>query len=154
MRNARTLLALALGVVACGATPGACSLPALRGRVVDRDDGRPIAAAIAIEWWHRSGWMGEPARASHVRWVASDAEGRFAFDSARAPLGSRGPSYGFVHPDYGLVRAGEAASGEAELVLRGSRADVAARQALAALCESAPREDWERELRPLVCARH
>ena len=137
---------------------GGCELPEVRGRVVDRDSGAGVADAIVIEQWREAGWMGEPARVERARTAITDAAGRFAIPAARtAGLDARGddhaPVYVLVHPEYGLVRAGEVAPANGEIRLEVSSEDAAARQALVALCETAPREPWERDLAARVCRR-
>lgn len=130
---------------------------AARGRVVDRDTGEPIADATVIEWWRGAGRMGGPQPEVHARVRKSDAEGRFAFESARAP-GPRlwftktyGPSYSFYHPSYGLEHGGEARAGE-DLVLRGSLRDSAARLAdLAPYCRGEPEGAGARRLAEAAC---
>jgi hypothetical protein len=140
------LAALALGVVAC-------ELAAVRGRVVDRDTGAPIAGAIVVELWREAGWMGEPARAERARFATSDAAGRFELAPEGGDLfgGDPPPVYVFAHRDYGLVHAGEVDPVDGAIELRGARGEVTPSQNLALLCESPPREDWERELALRLC---
>jgi hypothetical protein len=149
MRAAPLLAAAAIAAVACA------PLPAVRGRVVDRDDGAGVPGAIVIEWRLGGGVMGEPQRSLATRFAETDADGHFAFAPSSAGCAAKwrsgAPSYGFVAPRYGLVRAGEIAATDSPIELRGSQGDVAAQQSLRALCESALREDWERTLRARVC---
>lgn len=138
---------------------GGCELPAVRGRVVDRESGAGVAGAIVIEQWREAGWMGEPARVVRARTASTDVGGRFSIPSARTaaldgPIGGdHAPVYVFVHPEYGLVHAGEVAPANGEIRLEGSRGEAAARQALVALCETVAREPWERDLASRVCDR-
>jgi hypothetical protein len=127
------------------------------GRVLDRESGAPIAGAEVIEWWRGAGRGGGPQPTYHARFARSDADGRFAFGRGLAPSPRMwlskvyGPSYGFYHADYGLVRAGEPGP-DAELLLRGSRAEAELRRAdLASVCRPRPREGWERELARVAC---
>ena len=129
-----------------------CELPAVRGRVVDRETGAPIAGAIVVELWREAGWMGEPARAESARFATSDAAGRFELAPERGAPGSNPPVYMFAHRDYGLVHAGEVAPVDGAIELRGARGEVTPSQNLAALCELPPREDWERDLARRLCA--
>jgi hypothetical protein len=143
-------------LVACATGAGSCSLPDVQGRVVDRDSGSPIVGAIVFERFETAGVLGAPARTLHARFAESDAAGRFVFRKTVASprlVAKRRypPRYGFAHPDTGLVRGVDAPREGSDLVLTGSRRAVAERQALAALCESPPREEWERELRDRVC---
>jgi hypothetical protein len=155
MRRFPPLAAAALLLLSCVSGRGPCSLPAVAGRVVDRDTGAPIAGALVVEESRGGAVPSDAPPVSHARFATSDAEGRFAFDAAAAPgLGcaSRGRrSYAFVHPDYGLVRGGEAASAH-EIALGGSRNDSASQSALGALCEIAPSGAWEREIAKRACA--
>jgi hypothetical protein len=68
--------------------------------------------------------------------------------------GGRAPSYVLVHSRYGLIRSGEREPVDGELAFEMSLADVTAQQSLASLCESPPREDWEREVATETCPRH
>jgi hypothetical protein len=157
-RLASAALVATLAVLAaCVPGAGALVLGAAEGRVVDRESGAPIEGATVIEWWRGAGRGGGPQPTYHARFATSDAGGRFAFPRALAPsprmwlLRSYGPSYGFFHGDYGLVRGGEPAEGE-PLVLRGSRAEAELRRAdLAPVCAPRPRERWERELARVAC---
>jgi hypothetical protein len=149
-------LAAAL-LAACVPGPGALVLGAAEGRVVDRDGGAPVEGATVIEWWRGAGRGGGPQPTYHARFATSDAGGRFAFPRAFAPsprmwlLKVYGPSYGFFHPDYGLVRGGERAEGAA-LELSGSRADAELRRAdLQPVCAPRPAERWQRELARVAC---
>jgi hypothetical protein len=109
---------------------------------------------VVVELWRDAGWMGEPARARHARFATSDAGGRFALESARVSGGGdHPPVYVFAHPEYGLVHAGEVAPIGGTIELRGARGEVTPSQSLRSLCESPPREDWERELASRLCAR-
>jgi hypothetical protein len=157
-RTLRWLGAALLGLAACVPGPGACRLPALHGRVVDADTGDPIAGATVIEWWRGAGVAGGPQPTRHLRFAVSDADGRFSFPAAPAPsvrlwaLRAYAPSHGFVHPDYGLVRGPEQRDAEGALVLRGSRAEAAARLGdPAALSTTATRDEHERALARRVC---
>ena len=143
-------------LVALATGAGACTLPEVRGRVIDRDSGGAIAGAIVFERFEKAAVLGAPPTTLHARFAESDAAGGFAFASGLAPprLPAQGrypPRYGFAHPDYGLVRGVEAPAEGAALVLRGSRGAIAERQALATLCESPPREEWERTIRERAC---
>ena len=140
------LAAFALGAAAC-------ELPAVRGRVVDRETGAPIAGAIVVELWREAGFLGEPARAESARYGTSDAAGRFELAPGRGALfgGDPPPVYVFAHRDYGLVHAGEVNAVDGAIELRGARGEVTPSQNLAALCASPPREDWERELARRLC---
>lgn len=145
---------LLLVLSATGAGP--CSLPAVHGRVVDRDSGDAIAGAIVFERFEKAALLGAPPTTLHARFAESDASGAFTFGAEVAPprLAAQGrypPRYGFVHPRFGLVRGVEAPENGAEIVLRGSQGAVAEQQALQTLCESPPRDDWERELRERSC---
>jgi hypothetical protein len=129
---------------------------AAEGRVLDRESGEPIAGATVIEWWRGAG-RGGPQPTYHARFARSDGDGRFGFPRAVAPsprmwlLRTYGPSYGFFHSDYGLVRGGEPAAGEA-VVLSGSRSEAELRRRdLAPVCAPNPREQWERELAREAC---
>ena len=131
-----------------------CALPAVRGRVVDRDTHAPIAEVRVVEQWRAGRALSDVAAVVHARIATTDAEGRFAIPretSASAARADRAPSYVLVHARYGLVRAGEREPSAAELVFEMSLADVTARQSLAALCESPPHEDWERAIAPEIC---
>lgn len=151
-----SLLAAAL-VVSCVSGRGRCALPAVEGQVLERETGAPIAGALVVEQWRAGAVPSDAPSTLYARYATSDARGRFAFAAARAPglrfaLAASRPSYAFVHPRYGFVRAGEPPA-TGEVVLEGSRADVASQRALAALCEVAPRDDWERELARRACPR-
>jgi hypothetical protein len=157
-RQAWILGVLAAAAAACVPGPGPCCLAAARGRVVDRDTGAPIRDAVVIEWWRGAGRMGGPQPTRHARFARTDASGRFAFARELAPSPrlwlekTYGPAYGFQHPDYGLVRAGDAGEGSGEVVLEGSTHDAAARRLdLDVLCQSPKREAWEQELARLAC---
>lgn len=157
-RLVRWLLAGALGLAACVPGPGACRLPPTHGRVVDSESGAPIAGATVFEWWRGAGVGGGPQPTRHLRFATSDEAGRFAFPEAPPP-GARmwvsrvyEPSYGFFHPDYGLVRGPAARDAGGALSLSGSRRDAPARLGdLARLCESRPRDGGERELAARLC---
>jgi len=151
------LAALAGMLLACVPGPGPFVLPAAEGRVIERESGAPIAGATVIEWWHGAGRGGGPQPTYHARFATSDASGRFGFPRALAPsprmwlLRTYGPSYGFFHPDYGLVRTGEPPPGQTP-VLRGSRQEAELRRAdLAPVCAPRPDERWQRELAPIAC---
>ena len=151
------LAALAVLPSACVPGPGVLVLRAAEGRVVDRESGAPIAGATVIEWWRGAGRGGGPQPTYHARFATSDPGGRFAFPRAlaRSPrmwlLRTYGPSYGFYHPDYGLVRGGEPSVG-APVALTGSRAEAELRRAdLAPVCAPHPRERWQRELARVAC---
>jgi hypothetical protein len=148
---------LAAALAACVPGPGALVLRAAEGRVLDRESGAPVEGATVIEWWRGAGRGGGPQPTYHARFATSDAGGRFAFPRALAPsprmwlLRTYGPSYGFFHPRYGLVRGGEAARGE-PVLLRGSLAEAELRHAdLGPVCAPRPRERWERELARVAC---
>lgn len=150
-------LAASLAFAACVPGPGVFVMRAAEGRVLDRESGEPIAGARVIEWWRGAGGGGGPQPTYHARFTHSDADGRFGFPRAVAKsprmwlLRTYGPSYGFFHPDYGLVRGGEPAAGE-PVVLSGSRAEAELRRAdLAPVCAPHPREEWERELARSAC---
>jgi hypothetical protein len=150
-------LAASLAFAACVPGPGVLVMSAREGRVVDRETGAPIAGATVIEWWRGAGRGGGPQPTYHARFTESDADGRFGFPRAVAPsprmwlLRTYGPSYGFFHPGYGLVRGGEAAPGDA-IALSGSREEAELRRAdLAPVCAPAPRERWQRELARIAC---
>lgn len=145
---------LALAAMLLGA--GACELPALRGRVVDRDTHAPIAGARVVELWRAGRALSDVAATRSWRVATTDAEGRFELPretSARALRAGRAPSYVLIEPRYGLVRAGEREPVAGALDFEMSRDDVTARQSFAALCESRPREDWEREVAAAFCSR-
>jgi hypothetical protein len=152
------LLAVAVAALAaCVPGPGVLVMRAVEGRVLDRPSGAPIAGATVIEWWRGAGRGGAPQPTYHARFATSDADGHFRFPRAVAPsprmwlLRTYGPSYGFFHPDYGLVRAGEAVPGEV-LALGGSREEAELRRAdLAPVCAPRTRERWERELAQVAC---
>jgi hypothetical protein len=150
-----SLVAAAL-LLSCASGRGCCSLPPVEGRVLDRDTRAPIAGALVVEQWRGGLAPSDEPPVLHARFATSDPAGRFALEAARAPglrfaFGGGRPRYAFVHPRYGFVRAGEPAAAGG-LVLEGSRADVASQRALAALCETAPRNDAERELASRACA--
>jgi hypothetical protein len=131
-------------------------LPAVQGHVVDRDSGAAIAGAIVFERFEKASVLGAPPITLHVRFAESDATGAFTFGTELAPprlvaQGRYPPRYGFAHPAFGLVRGVEAPEANAGLVLRGSEEAVAAQQALRTLCESPPRDEWERALRERSC---
>jgi hypothetical protein len=142
---------------ACLPAATSCSLPVVEGQVRDHDTAAPIADALVVEQWRGAGWMGEPQRTLDARFATTGTDGRFRFEASRASkLGSAlrqryGPVYLFVHPQYGLVRSGEAPGAGEPLVLEGSLADVASQRALAALCESPTREEWERVVVERAC---
>jgi hypothetical protein len=159
LRLARTasLGLVTVALAACVPGPGVLVMRAAEGRVLDRESGEPIGGATVIEWWRGAGRGGGPQPTYHARFATSGADGRFGFPRAMAPsprmwlLRTYGPSYGFFHPDYGLVRAGEAQPGVA-LELRGSREEAELRRAdLGPVCAPRPRERWERELAPIAC---
>lgn len=144
-------------LAACVPGPGVLVLGAASGRVLDRESGTPIEGATVIEWWRGAGRMGAPQPTYHARFATSDAGGRFAFPRAlaRSPrmwlLRVYGPSYGFFHPRYGLVRGGEPAEGAAP-ELSGSLAEAELRRAdLAPVCAPRPAERWQRELARVAC---
>jgi hypothetical protein len=148
------LVALASG---CVPGPGVLVLRAAEGSVVDRESGAAIAGATVIEWWRGAGRGGGPQPTYHARFATSDPGGRFAFPRELAPsprlwlLRTYGPSYGFYHADYGLVRGAEPPPG-APVELAGSRAEAELRRAdLAPVCAPHPRERWQRELAQVAC---
>lgn len=145
----RTLV-LALALVGFGA----CELPPREGRVIDRETSAPVAGAQVIELWQAGRALSDVAATRHVRRSTTDAEGRFilgAERSMRTTQAARTPGYVIAHPSYGVVRFGEPRAADSTLEFAISRDDVAARNALAALCESPPREDWERDLAASLC---
>jgi hypothetical protein len=154
MRAPTRLLATLVAATVSAAAVG-CELPAVRGRVADRESGAPIEGAIVVELWREAGWMGEPAHAEHARFATSDSAGRFEMAAERGPLfgSERPPVWVFAHPEYGLVHAREVEPAGGSVELRGARGEIAAQQALASICESPPREDWERTLASRVCRR-
>ena len=139
-----------------GSAPS-CTIPAVRGRVLDRDTRAPIAGVRVVEQRRSARALSDVAATLHARVAKTDAEGRFAFPgetsaSVQVALrGGRAPSYVLVHPRYGLIRSGEREPAEGELVFEMSLADVTAQHSLASLCESPPREDWEREVAAETC---
>lgn len=136
-----------------------CSLPAVHGRVVDRETHAPIAGVRVVEQRRGARSLSDVAVTLHARVTSTDAAGRFSFPGetpagAQVAIGgSRAPVYVLAHPRYGLVRTDERATTEAELAFEMSLSDVTAQQSLAALCASPPREDWERELAAAICSR-
>jgi hypothetical protein len=155
--KAALVLAASLALSGCVPGPGVLVMRAAEGRVLDRESGAPIAGATVIEWWRGAGRGGGPQPTYHARFTRTDADGRFGFPRAIAKsprmwlLRTYGPSYGFFHPDYGLVRGGEPAAGAA-VELTGSLAEAELRRAdLAPVCAPRPREAWERELAELAC---
>lgn len=154
----RPVALLVLVLVACAPGSGPCTLPGVEGRVVT-GDGTPIAGATVVEWWHGTGIPGAPAPVRHVRFAETDVAGRFSFPddvacSPRLALAKRyGPTYGFAHPAYGLLRGIEPAPPGEPLVLRlAPEQAVAARAAYASLCETPPGDDATRALARRVCA--
>lgn len=77
------LLALTAGAIGAGT----CSLPEVRGRVVDRDRGDAIVGAIVFERFEKAAVLGAPPTTLHARFAESDAAGRFAFPAALASPG-------------------------------------------------------------------
>lgn len=158
-RRAWTVLALvASSFAACVPGPGPCRLDAAQGRVVDRDTGEPIPGALVIEWWRGAGRMGGPQPVYHARFAETDAAGRFAFERAYAPsvrmwtLRTYGPSYGYYHASYGLVRGADGPAAGGEIALAGSLRDSAARFAeIEPLCGGRADDDWERALARAAC---
>jgi hypothetical protein len=152
MRAAGRLLR-AVAAAALASTGAGCELPAVRGVVADRADGAPIAGAVVVELWREAGWLGEPARAERARFATSDAAGRFELPAEAGLLfgAERPPVYVLAHPAYGLVHAGEVAPVAGVVELRVGRGQVVSEQAFAALCETPPREDWERRLASQIC---
>jgi hypothetical protein len=120
--------------------------------VVDRDTGAPIAGALVVEEWRTGATVPTDAPpVAHARFATSDAAGRFRFEAESSGLrcaARERRSYAFAHPDYGLVRAGEAEPG----TLSGSRNDSASQRALDALCETAPSGAWQREIATRACS--
>jgi hypothetical protein len=151
MRRARPSLRL-LAIAAGLAGFGGCEAPALRGRAIDRASGAPIEGAIVVEEWREAGWMGEPARTAAFRIATSQTDGRFAFEAARVASGDRAPVYHLAHRAYGLVHAGELAPSDGAIEITARERDATAMSALAALCESPPREAWEREIATQLCS--
>ena len=141
------------------ARSGPCALPAVRGRVLDRDTRAPIADVRVIEQRRGARALSDVSATLHARVARTDASGRFAFPretptSAGVALrGGRAPIYVLIHPRYGLIRSGEQEPSDAELVFEMSLTDVTAQQSLASLCESRPREGPERELAAEICPR-
>ncbi len=151
---------LRLGCLAIAAllvgTGSSCTLPAVRGRVLDRDTRAPIAGVRVVEQRRSARTLSDVAATLHARIAKTDAGGRFAFPGEAATSmvalrGGRAPSYVLVHPRYGLIRSGDQEPTGAELGFEMSLTDVTAQQSLASLCESPPREDWERELAAEIC---
>ncbi len=149
----------AAALLACVPGAGPCVLPAVHGRVVIDETGAPVAGAVVFERWLGTTAFGTDAPTRYARFARTGTDGRFAFDRAFAPapgLWARrcgGPVYGFAHPDRGLVHAGAGPGESGDLVLRTREADAAARLGdLRQLCQTASREDWERELAAAVCA--
>lgn len=146
-----------LAVAGMLGTAPSCALAAVRGRVLDRDTRAPIAGVRVVEQRRSARALSDVAATLHARVAKTDAEGRFAFPgetsaSVQVALrGDRAPSYVLVHSRYGLIRSGELEPSGAELAFEMSLSDVTAQQSLASLCESAPSEDWERELAAEIC---
>ena len=138
-------------------TASSCVLPAVHGRVLDHDTLAPIAGVRVIEQRRSARALSDVAATLHARVTTTDGEGRFAFPSEAstsvqvALRGGLAPSYVLVHPRYGLIRSGDQEPTDAELAFEMSLSDVTAQQSLASLCESPPREDWERELAVEIC---
>ena len=153
--NRRILRVGCLALATLAAAAPSCTLPAVRGRVLDRDTRAPIAEVRVVEVRRSARALSDAAATLHARVAKTDAEGRFALpdeaSSTVALRGGRAPTYVLAHPRYGLVRSGDREPTDAELVFEMSLSDVTAQQALASLCESPPREDWERELAAEIC---
>jgi hypothetical protein len=133
---------------------GACEVPALHGRVVDRETRGPVEDVRVVELWRAGRALSDVAATRLVRFAKTDREGRFAFpaESAAGVLrAERTPSYVLIHAGYGLVQAGAREPIGGALDFEVSHADVTALQALGALCESRPREEWEREIAAEIC---
>lgn len=149
-------LAVALALCLCGAS---CSLPAVRGRVVDRETRAPIAGALVVEEWRGGAVPSDAPSLVFVRFATTAEDGGFAFESTSAPglgftlRGARGPIYSFSHLDYGWF-AGDLGPPAGAIELAGSRGNPAAGRALEALCETAPRGEWEREIQSRACVAH
>jgi hypothetical protein len=98
--------------LACAPGAGPFELEAIRGRVVDRDTGAPIAGAEVIQWWRGGSGPSDVQAVAHARFARSDGQGRFAFprETVRSPrvwaLKTYGPSWTFAHTRYGLVHGG------------------------------------------------
>ena len=155
--RAPLVLAASLAFAACVPGPGVLVMRAVGGRVIDRETAAPLAGATVIEWWRGAGLGGGPQPTYHARFTTSGADGSFAFPRSLAPsprmwlLRTYGPSYGFFHPDYGLVRRGSPDDGEF-VVLTGSRDEAELRRAdLAPVCATGPSERWQRELARIAC---
>jgi hypothetical protein len=158
LRARRAAIALVLAALPFWAAPS-CSLPAVHGRVLDRETRAPIAEVRVVEQRRSAQALSDVSATLHARVARTDASGRFSFPSETpasagvALRGGRAPIYVLAHPRYGLIRSDEKTPGDAELVFEMSLQDVTARQSLASLCESRPREDWERELAAEICPR-
>ncbi len=132
-----------------------CSLPAIEGRVLDRETRAPIAGVRVIELWRGGRAWSDVAATLATRSATTDAAGRFSFsEQSSARGGAEQPTYVFAHSSYGLARHDLPPAGDAgPPVFLLSASDAAARSALATLCASATREEWERELAREFCVR-
>lgn len=148
----RRMERLVLALIALLGIAPACEAPAVSGRVVDRETRAPIAGVGVVELWREGRALSDVAATKHVRSATTGRDGRFALAAeASLGMGADAPSYVLVHRDYGLARAGERDPRGGALDFEMSRDDVAAQRALASLCESPPREAWEREIARAFC---
>lgn len=151
--------ALRAGLVLGGALllgAGSCEAPAVAGRVVDRETRAPIAGVGVFEVWRSGRVLSDVAATRHTRTARTDRDGRFSLASEASVRGAgapQAPSYVLVHRDYGLVHAGERDPRSGALAFELSRGDAAAQRSLASLCESPPREEWERAIAREFCSR-
>ncbi len=142
------LIALVLiALLGCLPGSGAIVLEARSGRVVEDPTGRAVASADVFQVYLGRGAAGEPRPAYSLRWTQTSESGEFVFREALADeprawvLKTDAPEYGFVHPDFGLVRAGVAGA-NGNLVLTGKRLDEAGRRASEmSVCGSRPADD-------------
>lgn len=141
----RLLLASTLFLgLACAQNGGGTRLESRTGRVIDEATGGAIERADVFQVYWKKGRVGEPPRATALRWSEANERGEFEFARASRDAEGRSPGagdaleYGFYHPAFGLVRSGPPRS-EGPLELRGRRLDAAGRRAAELqLCGSRP----------------
>ena len=158
----RLAVGLVLGVAAAGlgcAQAGLLQLDEVRGRVVDRDDGSPIAAALVMEVYVRGGPSDAARPEVHGRTTRSDPEGFFHFPAGTAAVTPglhevHGPRLAFYHGEYGLIRgAREDPADRGRRILRGSKSEASLRLAdLAPYCRGEFRGRAARELAAVACS--
>jgi hypothetical protein len=110
-------LAVALGATSLGCISPPHSRPEIRGTVLDKRSGTPVAGAVVFATWDENA----PAASPHpveTLWATTDEHGQFVMPATRhgwVILGyiSECPGYRVAHRDYGTRGAPRASTAEA-----------------------------------------